>query len=221
MSACHLLIPSPYLVAGVLINIYQDACSVIENAEDLDKTEQFAENGPFFQHAILMLAAFVILRVGKSSVRAGLDQQRGKSCYFAAISLSKRLSVRSDDLAARGSIILPQMYTSKSIIRRPDGTPDPLWLRCRSRLGFSIFHDCLWLWRQEFGGQPGSYDRIPDESVSRSGTNTNLFDPGSYPEDGLNLMGLDWSPETMLADFQWPQTDDFITSDWQATNTNG
>lgn len=197
--------------------MYDNACDIIEAAIELDATEQFSDYGPFFNNYMLLLAGFVILRIGKSHLRENVDQQRGKHCYFGTIAMSKRHSVRSDDLAARASIILPQLFTSKSVIRRPDGTPDSLWLRCRSRLGFSICFDCFWLWRQEFGGQPGSYDTIPDESTNTNRNDPAIggSDPGSFSNDPLNLMGLNWSPETLLQDFQWPQINDVFSDDWQ------
>lgn len=198
--------------------MYDNACEIIEVAMDLDATEQFADYAPFSNNTMLLLAAFVILRIGKSYLRENVDQNRGKRCYFASIAMSKHHSVRSDDIAARVTIILPQLFTSKSIIRRPDGTPDSLWLRCRSRLGFSICFDCLWLWRQEFGGQPGSYDRIPDESTNHIDPTAKGNDPGSFSQDPLNLMGLDWSPEALLQDFQWPQIDDALSNEWQNIN---
>lgn len=195
--------------------MYDLACSVIEVAQELDEKEHFADYGPFSNHTVTLLAAFVILRIGKSHLRENVDQQRGKRCYFATIAMSKRHSVRSDDIAARISIILPQLFTSKSVIKGPDGTPDSLWLRCRSRLGFSILFDCLWLWRQEFGGQPESYDKIPDESTSSKDPPVINHDPAPLPDNPLNLMGLDWSPETLLQDFQWPQIDDPFYTEWQ------
>jgi len=198
--------------------MYDDACEFIEVATELDTTEQFADYGPFSSNTMLLLAAFVILRIGKSHLRENVNQIRGKRCYFATIAMSKRHSVRSDDLAARVTIILPQLFTSRSVIRRPDGTPDSLWLRCRSRLGFSICFDCLWLWRQEFGGQPGSYDRIPDESTISKDQSARDDEAGSFSQDPLNLMGLNWSPEALLQDFQWPQLDDAFSSEWQNIN---
>lgn len=216
ISACNLLVPSRYIAPGILTAMYDLACKIIETAMELDEEEAFADYGPIFNHTDALLAAFVILRIGKSHLRDNVDQQRGKRCYFATIAMSKRHSVRSDDVAARASIILPQLFTSKSVIRGPDGTPDSLWLRCRNRLGFSVLFDCLWLWRQEFGGQPDSYDKIPDESTGSKEPPVMNHDPGPLPENPLNLMGLDWSPETLLQDFQWPQIDDAFNNEWHS-----
>lgn len=216
ISACNLLVPSRFIAPGILTAMYDLACNIIEAAMELDEEEGFADYGPIFNHTDTLLAAFVILRIGKSHLRDNVNQQRGKRCYFATIAMSKRHSVRSDDVAARASIILPQLFTSKSVIRGPEGSPDSLWLRCRNRLGFSVLFDCLWLWRQEFGGQPNSYDKIPDESTGSNDPPAMNHDPGPLPENPLNLMGLDWSPETLLQDFQWPQIDDAFNNEWQS-----
>ena len=143
-----------------LVTIYGDACNLIEKSVALDEEQQLAEFGSAGMNMILNLAAFIVLRVGKSSVREALDTKRGQKCYFTVIHLNRKHSVRSDDLAARATIILPQLWTSKLVIRQPDGTPDSLWLRCRSRLGLSIAYDCFWLWRQEFGGQPNPHEGV-------------------------------------------------------------
>ncbi|KEF59075.1 uncharacterized protein A1O9_03918 [Exophiala aquamarina CBS 119918] len=73
--------------------MYDDACETIEVAMELDATEQFADYAPFFNNTMVLLAAFVILRIGKSHLRENVDQHRGKRGYFAAIAMSKRHSL--------------------------------------------------------------------------------------------------------------------------------
>ena len=214
--------------------MYTDACSLIELSAELDDEQQLVEYGSNTSNMILHLAAFIILRVGKSHVRGAVDAQRGQKCYFSVIHLCKKQSVRSDDIASRATIILPQLWTCKSVIRQPDGTPDSLWLRCRSRLGSSLPYDCFWLWRQEFGGQPNPYDGVEGVFLSLAlldrsqGSLTNFQDEvsnspgksfltmGVSPRMGsLNLMGIGWSPETLFQDFQWPLSDELAHDNWQ------
>lgn len=160
LQACLLLAHSSAIQDMELSDLYGNACTMIEFVEELDKQEQFASFGPTLLLPALHLAALLILRIGKSHVSHMLELQRGRRCFFVVIDLNKKMSVRADDLAARGTIILAQLWTSKVPFKLPDGTVDPLWLRCRSRLGMSICFDCYWLWRQEFGGLPNPYDGV-------------------------------------------------------------
>ncbi|EXJ80927.1 hypothetical protein A1O3_07215 [Capronia epimyces CBS 606.96] len=160
LSTNRLIAPSSYIDSADLITLYTDACTLIELTNELDEEEQFAEFGPSASQSVLTHAALIVLRVGRSHIAGSLDEKRGRKCYFTAIQLSKKHSVRSDDISARVTIILSQLWTSKMVITQPDGTPDSLWLRCRNRLGLSLSFDSLWLWRQEFGGHPNPYDGV-------------------------------------------------------------
>jgi len=211
--------------------MYEDACTLIESTVQVDAEEQLAEFGPTVCSLISNLAAFIILRVGRSHIGDRVDRKRGQECYFLVIQMNKKHSVRSDDVAARSTIILAQLWTSKLVIRQPDGTPDSLWLRCRSRLGLSLLYDCHWLWRQEFGGQPNPYEGvegrafspglIPDRWLNKDTDELNnstgkMISQVSLEADSLNLMGIGWSPETLFQEFQWPLFDEFAYDDsWQ------
>lgn len=160
VAACILLAPSSAIGDVNLISIYGDACNLIEISGELDEEEQMAEYGSTNASMTWNLAAFLILRIGKSHVAEAVDQRRGQKCFFSTINLNKKQSVRTDDVASRATIILSQLWTSKLIIRQPDGTPDPLWLRSRNRLGLSLTYDCFWLWRQEFAGHANPYEGV-------------------------------------------------------------
>ncbi len=207
--ACHLVAPSPVVGDVNLINLYADACILIELAAQLDQEQEICEYGSTNTNITWNLAACIILRVGKSHVRGSLDVRRGQKCYFSTINLNKKQSVRSDDIASRATIILSQLWTSKTVIKQPDGTPDSLWLRCRNRLGWSIVFDCFWLWRQEFDGRPNPYDALEDEKTSTRGGSAVLTSP-----DNDGMMGLGWSPDTVFQDFQWPIFDEFLYTDF-------
>ncbi|OQU98991.1 hypothetical protein CLAIMM_04698 isoform 1 [Cladophialophora immunda] len=208
VSACHLIAPSSAIGQSHLVKMYTDACAVIELASELDREQGMAEYGSTNVNMNWNLAAFIILRVGKSHVREALDLKRGQKCYFSAINLNKRQSVRSDDISARATMILSQLWTSKVVIKQPDGTPDSLWLRCRNRLGVSVTFDCFWLWRQEFGGQPNPYEGVEDEKATTTAKPVVWSSPAT---DSVNMMmGIGWSPDTVFQDFQWPIFDEFL-----------
>ncbi|OAL38383.1 hypothetical protein AYO20_02442 [Fonsecaea nubica] len=231
VSACHLLAPSSTIGQSHLINLYSTSCAVIELATELDQEQEMAEYGSTNVNMNWNLAAFIILRIGKSFVREALDLKRGQRCYFSAINLNKKQSVRSDDISARATMILSQLWTSKMVIKQPDGTPDSLWLRCRNRLGVSVTFDCFWLWRQEFGGQPNPWEGVEgmlgiDYCVVIPVTLTNVEDEktttaartvfwSSPNADSVNMMmGIGWSPDTVFQDFQWPIFDEFLYDGW-------
>jgi len=215
ISACHLIAPSSAISDVDLVTMYSDACCLIESATELDEEQELAEYGPTATGMMLNLAASIVLRVGRSHVSGQVDSKRGQKCYFLVIRLHKKHSVRSDDVVARATIILSQLWTSKLVVRQPDGTPDSLWLRCRSRLGLSLMYDCLWLWRQEFGGQPSPYDGVEDEVANSTGQ---VASDAGQGLDAINLLGAGWTPETLFQDFQWPLFDEFAydnTNNWQ------
>ncbi|KIW20301.1 hypothetical protein PV08_00876 [Exophiala spinifera] len=160
VEACLLLAHSSAIQDMHLSDLYSNACAMVEFGEELDKREAFASFAPALLLSSLHLAALLILRIGKSHLSSMLELQRGRKCFFLVIELNKKISVRADDLAARGTIILSQLWTSKVPFKQPDGTIDPLWLQCRSRLGMSVCFDCYWLWRQEFAGLPNPYDGV-------------------------------------------------------------
>ncbi|KAI1627714.1 hypothetical protein EDD37DRAFT_273330 [Exophiala viscosa] len=203
LAACHLLASTISEVD--LAGLYGKACSIVEFALELDEQEDLAEVAPTASSFALNLAALVIFRVGKSHISDSLDSKRGQKCYFTVIRMNKKHSVRSDDLAARATIILPQLWTSKMVVKQPDGTPNSLWLRCRSRLGSSVTYDSYWLWRQEFGGQPNPYDGVEEVVTDNTGRPASEVTPGL----DFNQMGVGWSPETLFQDFQWPLFDEF------------
>ncbi len=229
VSACRFIAPSSEIGDMNLITMYGDACSLIELATELDQEEGLAEFGDTVSNLVWSVAAFMILRLGKSHVGDALDSKRGQRAYFSTIHLYKKQSVRSDDLTARATIILSQLWTSKLVIRQPDGTPDSLWLRCRNRLGLSMTWDCFWLWRQEFGGQPNPYEGVegifhPQLCLShhelincQDELKNSTGKPGFGDSPGMgsnNLMGIGWSPETLFQGFQWPFSDDFSSDNW-------
>ena len=201
-----------------LITMYADACNLIELCASLDQAQGICEYGSTNVDLTWSLAAFIILRVGESHVRDSLDLKRGQRCYFTTINLYKKQTVRTDDISARASMILSQLWTSKMVIKRPDGTPDSLWLRCRNRLGCSLTFDCFWLWRQEFGGQPNSYDSVEDDKPATIGKSVAWASP--VVTESMNMMGLGWSPDSVFQNIEWPVFDEFLYEDWLGDGTN-
>ena len=156
----HLFTPKASMNDARLATLYETACNLIEVTMHLDTMQKFAEFGPMLVSRFSNLAAFVILKIGRSHVRDALDLTRGQRSYFSVIQIHKKFSVQSDDIYARATLINTQLWTSHKIFKRSNGGVDSLTLRCRSRLGMSLVYDCYWWWRQEFGGQSNPYEGI-------------------------------------------------------------
>ncbi|KAH8807865.1 hypothetical protein F5884DRAFT_348357 [Xylogone sp. PMI_703] len=158
----HLFVPRNDMNDTELVNLYALACATIEKAMQLNQTQQFAKFAPVFVSKFLHLAAFLILRLGRShlSESGALDLVQGQKYYFDVIHFHKDMTIRSDDTAARSSIILTQLWTSTTRFRwgNGGGADTSLILRCRSRLAMSVVFDCYWWWRQEFAGLPDPYE---------------------------------------------------------------
>lgn len=76
------------------------------------------------------------------------------------------MSIHNDDVMARSTVILTQLWNSQSIFNQPDGTVDSFSMLCRSRLAMSSVFDVWWRWRREFAGQPDPY---PESSNTYNG----------------------------------------------------
>lgn len=112
-----------------------------------------------------MLAAFTILKIHRSELAPHLDLQAGEQAYFAAIFFAREESLQNNDLSARAASILGQLWNSQSIFKNKNGTVDSLTSRISSRLSMSTLFDCLWWWRQEFGGLGNPYENRQQSKI--------------------------------------------------------
>ena len=120
-------------IVGIL-QTYFIACELIEIAVNLDKMSDFGSYATATQMRAVALAAAIILRVLRSSLSPQVNVEMGEAMFFEAIRLSKRRSVRIDDLDARNAIILTQLWSSTSIFQFKNGSVDGLRLLLRARL---------------------------------------------------------------------------------------
>lgn len=169
LLAFHLLAPRESFEPAKLAKMYRLACTAIEVIQQLsDRTgTQAARYAPQAWQKYLALAAFTILKLsrGPSTICDSLPLARGRAAYFAVLEMCRECSLESGDMGARLRTILTQLWTSKRIFRKADGTTDALSLRCGSRLAMSISFDMYWWWRAEFGGVPNPYE----DSTSNNG----------------------------------------------------
>ncbi|KAF2843004.1 hypothetical protein M501DRAFT_1012383 [Patellaria atrata CBS 101060] len=147
-----------------LTRLYTSAVRVVE---DMDKNKTIMQVAPRYFPYALMLATTTLLRLLKSSTAKILDYESAKGAYFLGASLSQQLSPNKEELPARMTPILIDLWDSKRAFRNPDGSEQTV-LRVRSRLAMSPVLDALWWWREEFQGQVGDFKTPSTISSSKS-----------------------------------------------------
>lgn len=130
---------------------------MVEFVMMLDSERSLSECAPAYISKMLHLAACVILRLSRSSLRQSLDLSRGQKAFFATVSFHRKMSIQHNDVMSRSTVILTQLWTSQNVFVQPDGSIDSFALLCRKRLAMSVVFDLFWRWRNEFAGQPHPY----------------------------------------------------------------
>ena len=163
----HLLRPLEEVELTELMEIYKVACTIMTLLHKCDSTMHLISVCPDHLHAAVMVAGCVILRILKSEFAQYVDAKDGKAVLLDCINVLKLMSCANNDMPARYSQILAQLWTSDKVFKNPDGSPC-LNLRTRSRYAISLALDCIWWWREEFGGQPGVYSKGESSSARTS-----------------------------------------------------
>lgn len=115
---------------------FDTAVAVLNGAIKLDQQSEFASRGNHSHHRVCSLAAVVILRVSKSHLAMMYSEvvELAEPLYFEAIRLTKKASVRLNDLSGRNASILTQLWSSMRIFQFKNGSVDGLRLLLRGRL---------------------------------------------------------------------------------------
>ncbi|OTB18147.1 hypothetical protein K445DRAFT_314962 [Daldinia sp. EC12] len=203
---------------GGLIKLYTISYKLIEYLTSKDQSVGFARACPDFIHKTTLLAAISILKIQKSELVRHVNSASGEKAYFSAIYLCQRISLQSNDLGARGVIILGQMWTSKNMYRRPDGRVDSLSTRIRSRLSMSVVFDSFWWWRVEFNGQTSPYpeqNRIARVTVQADATTGSDASQGFEPSVAAQVAAPPTGPVGSIPDMM-PLDEPFPDFDWAA-----
>ena len=117
-----------------LLQTYFIACELINTAVRLDKERELGSHCNRLQARAISLAAVCILRVLRSHLRLQVNPEIGEEMFFEAIRISKKHSIRSNDLDARNAIILTQLWSFSRLFQYKDGSIDGLRLLLRGRL---------------------------------------------------------------------------------------
>lgn len=110
------------------------ACDLIECSSRLDSDVDFGSHCDFTQSRTIGLAAVCILRVLRSGLAAHVDVGRGELMISEAIRISRKRSIRTNDLDSRNAIILTQLWSCPRVFQYKGGTVDGLRLLLRGRL---------------------------------------------------------------------------------------
>lgn len=137
---------------------------------ELDEASGILSYATLYMFYGILSSAFTLLRLlkGNSFTHISENRESSESTFFSAVNLLRKMSVENDDLPIRNSLALSQLWTSKNLFMRSDGSKSSA-LRIRSRLAMSPVMDCLWWWREEFRGQKDTY---PPFQISNKGEST-------------------------------------------------
>lgn len=139
-----------------LTRLYTTASQVIDMIDRLNINDVSVASAPYYMTYSAVLSSSVLIRILKSPFAQYLDLETARASFFLGVNLCKRLSLENNDLPAKFTTILTQLYSSEKSFKRPDGTHFTE-LRIRSRLTLSPVLDTLWWWRDEYGDQRGVY----------------------------------------------------------------
>ncbi|KAK5996400.1 Regulatory LEU3-like protein [Cladobotryum mycophilum] len=201
--------------------LYSAACTLITTVCQRNIDERTSvKYCPVLVHRSITLAAMAILKLNRSELAVHLDLEAGERAYFAAIVAAREMSLLNNDLCARGASILSQLWNSRTIFKKQDGTIDSLTSRICSRLSMSVMFDCLWWWRQEFGGLGNPYpedSRQQNKALAKDGEgdvsiqHNTVQDNAGLGADPFDGMGDDVFAftDSPFMDYNWTTSLDF------------
>jgi hypothetical protein len=172
-----------------VLKTYGAACCFIEGAALCCTTTQEL---PYPFQRTALAAAILISKVIHSSYEEYAEVERGKKAFNACISIFKQSCMEDNDMYGRATKILPQLWSIHA--RLAGRSRKPPMISIKSRLFFSIAHDGLWQWREEYADQPNNgAPRIapPLISPSLAASNTTTNPDSQSPESFCSGMRVD------------------------------
>jgi hypothetical protein len=143
-----------------LLRAYSAALNFISKVVDEDTKSNFVKYMPNVFCQILNTAGMLLMKIINSSYSRYVDIESGKRSFNVILDLLRRATLEDNDIRGRGGKILAQLWTvhqARTIHRGQEPN-----LRVKSRLGASVLHDGLWIWREEFGGQGSPFSGPSD-----------------------------------------------------------
>ncbi|KAF2802704.1 uncharacterized protein BDZ99DRAFT_550581 [Mytilinidion resinicola] len=108
----------------------------------------------FLASRVCFAAAVLVSKVVHSSYGLYVDAERGKQAFNTSISIFKRCCVEDNDMHGRTTKVLAQLWNIYE--GQSEKSQQPPGLSLKTRLFFSIAHDALWQWREEYAGNPNN-----------------------------------------------------------------
>ncbi|KAK1238932.1 hypothetical protein MKX08_005993 [Trichoderma sp. CBMAI-0020] len=211
LLAYHFLVDAAFRKPEGFISLYAVACNLVNTVCQRSEAEESVPKiAPAFIQKTIVLASCTILKIHRSELAPHLDLEAGEQAYFASIVFAREGSIQNNDLSARGATIFSQLWNSQKIFRGKDGKIDSLSSRISSRLSTSVVFDCLWWWRQEFGGSGNPYENRRQLQVASSMANSNdiSLEQRTDANTGNNAGALDVQQTASLTD------EPFVDFDW-------
>lgn len=118
-----------------MLHLYHVARGVILHVSNQDQySPESSSHLPHYFTQAISIAAHCILRICRSPLRHHLDPKEAETTFHTAIELLKRIAVLDDDLHARDSMVLSQLWSSDKIFIGADDSQNGLRIDIRDRL---------------------------------------------------------------------------------------
>ncbi|OBA19522.1 hypothetical protein METBIDRAFT_46229 [Metschnikowia bicuspidata var. bicuspidata NRRL YB-4993] len=153
LLTCYFLdaqsIPPPELSQG-LVRLFNAAAALLAHVDACEaRARVFVRYLPVVSVLHVWQAAFVVVKLAHSPLKAVLDVAHARRTYLAAIRLVGRASVLKHDIAYRAAGIMRNMW---QLLRTLDEQNlASLHLTVNTRMSASVFFDCLSLLRDKVG----------------------------------------------------------------------
>ena len=155
---------------GVL-KAYDSAVRLISELQSGDSDGTPVRYITFLTSRVCFTAAVLISKVIHSSYAQYVDIEHGKQVFNTSISLFRQCGVEDNDIHGRVTKVLSQLWSIHMGLA--GHTQHPPRLSLKSRLFFSIAHDALWQWREEYAGKPNNgAPSLPPPIMTPSSTMT-------------------------------------------------
>ena len=103
---------------------------------------------------MITMSGMLIMKIINSSYSKYVDTETGIRAFDSVLVLLNRASLGYMDIRGRANKILTQLWgVHRDFKTRREEEPG---LKIKSRLGASLLHDELWMWREQFAGQRGA-----------------------------------------------------------------
>ncbi|RDL41556.1 uncharacterized protein BP5553_01535 [Venustampulla echinocandica] len=208
-----------------LLKCYETASTMIETMKRAELEISSVVYSPYQSYRLVLVAGIVLMRILISSYSDLVDFKVGKQNFNTSIRLLRRFSLQDNDTAGRGSKILSQLWIHYQ--NSPHIRESPPSLQIKSRLGGSLLHDSLWIWRRECDDQKASHrgtrQNSPHKSSRQDWANQPLTNPlqssnssndsnNNEMNDILNFSGIEnldisWLDGANLLSWLLPGTD--------------